>query len=411
MKIKNLLVLISIISSVIVLGANNKSKELRAKPKDNEPKYTIEQAISQEAQLKTTAFSGLAFITGSFEADSFFPPGKVADFFGFQYMRDVDKNGMGHNTNFLTRAANNMLYTLNDEQKLMLKNLAKEQVSLYDKYALGRLTIIKAFRVTMEKNETLNKEAVLEKSRYIYSIDAELSYARAVTFSKIINSFTIEQKSYLDKMNFDDSNSWPNLENQDILGKKSYTHEEDVAMMTYASELFSWYKGSVYADTYICPERIANYFGGFYMKDYPAMGNSDYYISTTVTGDSGEEFLNILTNEQKQKLELIVTSQTENLKQIMKIREDISNKFRSLIKGEIIEKSYILNQMSTYGTLEGTISYNYAVSFREIYNSLTKEQKDKLYKLRNLNIYPKVPYKYSEPLNTNEDFGYQKLIK
>lgn len=46
--------------------------------------------------------------------------------------------------------------------------------------------------------------------------------------------------------------------------------------LTYASEFFSWYSGSVEADTYFCPERHGTYFGGFYMKDMPAMGKRDY---------------------------------------------------------------------------------------------------------------------------------------
>ena len=53
-------------------------------------KYSIEQAVSDNAQLHTIAFSGLAFITGDFGAATFIPPGKVCDFFGFQYMRDID---------------------------------------------------------------------------------------------------------------------------------------------------------------------------------------------------------------------------------------------------------------------------------------------------------------------------------
>ena len=65
--------------------------------------YSLEQAMSDEAQLSTISFSGLAFITGSAGADTFFPPGKVADFFGFQYMRDVDTAGYGHNTLYLSR--------------------------------------------------------------------------------------------------------------------------------------------------------------------------------------------------------------------------------------------------------------------------------------------------------------------
>ena len=67
--------------------------------------FTIEQTLSDQAQLTTLAFDGLSFITGSLEADSFFPPGKVADFWGFQYLRDNDPSDMGHNTGFLTKAA------------------------------------------------------------------------------------------------------------------------------------------------------------------------------------------------------------------------------------------------------------------------------------------------------------------
>ena len=46
-------------------------------------RYSIEQAVSDQAQLHTIAFSGLAFITGDFGASTFIPPGKVCDFFGF----------------------------------------------------------------------------------------------------------------------------------------------------------------------------------------------------------------------------------------------------------------------------------------------------------------------------------------
>lgn len=70
--------------------------------------YTLSQAMSDQAQLDTIAFDGLAFVTGSAGADTFFPPGKVADYFGFQYMRDVDKAGYGHNTTFLPKAADNI---------------------------------------------------------------------------------------------------------------------------------------------------------------------------------------------------------------------------------------------------------------------------------------------------------------
>jgi hypothetical protein len=74
--------------------------------------FNIEQALSDEAQKMTIAFDGLAFLTGNLGADSFFPPGKVADFWGFQYLRDNDPSEMGHNTDFLTKASLNMLNVL-----------------------------------------------------------------------------------------------------------------------------------------------------------------------------------------------------------------------------------------------------------------------------------------------------------
>jgi hypothetical protein len=72
---------------------------------------TMDNTLSNEAQRNTIAFDGLAFLTGSIGSDSFFPPGKVADFWGFQYLRDNDPSNMGHNTDFLSRAADNMLYS------------------------------------------------------------------------------------------------------------------------------------------------------------------------------------------------------------------------------------------------------------------------------------------------------------
>ncbi len=107
--------------------------------------YTLEQAISDRAQLTTIAFSGLAFITGDFGASTFLPPGKACDFFGFQYMRDVDVAGQGHNPKFLNRVAGNVFTCLNDEQKQQFQALATEQTPQFRTLALLRFPLIKAF--------------------------------------------------------------------------------------------------------------------------------------------------------------------------------------------------------------------------------------------------------------------------
>ena len=115
-------------------------------PGTNGDGYTIEQTLSDEAQRNTIAFDGLAFLTGSLGADSFLPPGKVADFWGFQYLRDNDPSEMGHNTDFLTRAANNVLYLLTNSQVEELVALAEGQVSAINQYAYDRFVLMKTFR-------------------------------------------------------------------------------------------------------------------------------------------------------------------------------------------------------------------------------------------------------------------------
>lgn len=364
--------------------------------------YSIDQAISDKAQLSTIAFSGLAFITGSAGADTFFPPGKVADFFGFQYMRDVDQNGYGHNTTFLTKAANNVLYILTDEQKAQLTALAKEQTQVYTDFAYNRFLLMNAFRRNLEgKGPTsakgLSESAVMECTANLYSLDADLSYRRAVVMGNIISSFTDEQKAYLDKMSFNNSATWPDITEEPI-DKQSMSPTAHTAVMTYASELFSWYKGSLDADVYFCPERHGTYFGGFYMKDYPAMGNPNYFISTSITGDSGEGFLNMLTTSQRQLITEIVTLQSKDLKEIVSTRRQVATELRKAMTGGTVDKTKVYALIKRYGQLDGQMSYYYATRFAQVNKTLTASQRATLVKLRNLTVYPEGAYFFSTPI-------------
>ena len=133
-------------------------------------KYSIEQAVSDKAQLHTIAFNGLAFITGDFGASTFIPPGKVCDFFGFQYMRDIDAATKGHNPMFLNRVAGNVLETLNDAQKQKFLDLAAEQSSQLEALARMRLPLIKAFHRQLDAqipagSDGLNQAAVVQIGR------------------------------------------------------------------------------------------------------------------------------------------------------------------------------------------------------------------------------------------------------
>jgi len=364
--------------------------------RNEQEKYTIEQATSERAQLHTAAFSGLAFMTGNFGADTFFPPGKVADFFGFQYMRDNDKNEKGHNTDFLTRIASNVIAILNTDQLNQLKELATIQAAVYDSFAMKRMVLIKAFRTALETGRPLNKEQVVRFGGDLYGLDAELSYHRAVVVGGIIHSFTTEQKAALGKLQFNNSASWPNI--PENLDKRSLSHRAHVAVMTYASELFSWYAGSLKADVYFCPERHGTYFGGFYMKDFPAMGNPDYSISTSLTGDAGRDFIATLSTDQAAILNNSMRLATPFLSEIVRIRENISTELRKAMNGEKLDQESIYSQIKKYGAIDAEMSYYEATAFSEIYQTLTQQQKQKLVQIRNQSVLPQGAYLYSDPI-------------
>ena len=264
----------------------------RPQPREGAQQYSIEQVVSDQAQLHTIAFSGLAFITGDFGAATFIPPGKVCDFFGFQYMRDIDVAQKGHNPMFLDRVAGNVLKTLNDAQRQTFITMARHEAEQLNNLAKQRWPLIKAFCRELNNeipsgSPGLNKGAVIQSVGNLFALDAELSYARAEVYGKIATSLTAEQKSYLAKMKFGDFNTWLEVDMDQYKLPRGTDKLVNVAYMTYASEFFSWYAGSITADTYFCPERHGTYFGGFYMKDMPAMGKRDYDISTSITGDSG----------------------------------------------------------------------------------------------------------------------------
>ena len=360
--------------------------------------------MSENAQLSTIAFSGLAFITGNAGADTFMPPGKVADFFGFQYMRDIDAAGYGHNTDFLSRVANNVISILNSSQRAKLLALAKAQTPLYDKIAYNRFPLMNAFRRNLTGDmpvgsNGLSPSAVEMYTGNLYRIDADLSYNRAITVGAIIRSFTPSQKAYLAKMDFGNYNTWPNVPENQIV-KRGISNSQYIALMTYASELFSWYKGSLYADVYFCPERHGTYFGGFYLKDFPAMNNPSYFIDTATTGDKGQAFLNTLNPAQRSIITDIIPAQNSSLREIASIRTKVSTELRKAITGGKVNKSLVYSLIQRYGTLDGKLSALYAISFANVNKTLTSDQKAALLKLRDLNVFPNGSYKWSSEIAT-----------
>lgn len=381
-------------------------------------KYSLEQAMSDRAQLNTIAFDGLAFLTGDFGYDSFLPPGKVSDYFGFQYMRDIDVREGGHNTNFLTRIAYNTLNILSDEQRGQMLALAKAQQDDIRRFAELRLPLIKAFRLNLEGrlppgSNGLDRQTVVKYSADLYALDGKLSYERARTMASVLRSLSPAQKVALSRLKFGDSGTWP--EAAEPLDRRSMSHEVNVAVMTYASEMFSWYAGSLDADTYFCPERHGMYFGGFGMKTAPAMGKRDYSISTTLTGNSGEAFLAALNDSQRRLVTALPDLQRNELNEIARVRREIATELRRFLKGETADQTTVFALSRRYGELDGNLSFLYATAFAKVGQSLNAQQKQSLMSLRKIDpSEPKGPFLYSTPIgmpkidDTDQFFGVRR---
>ncbi len=387
--------------------------------------YSIEQAISDQAQLHTIAFNGLAFMTGDFGSSTFIPPGKVSDFFGFQYMRDIDAAGKGHNPMFLNRIAGNVLKILSEQQRGIFGQAAREQESLMREIALKRLPLIAAFHRELAGNlpdgsTGLNRAAVIEYCGDIFVLDARLAWQRGKTFGLVARSLNSSQKLALGAMKFGDFNTWPDIDREDASrpGWGAAPKLVSVGYMTLASEFFSWYAGSVEADTYFCPERHGTYFGGFYMKDMPAMGQKNYDIPTSLTGDTGAAFVDLLNNEQRFSLTGILDRQRSALKEIINVRRALSTKLRGFLRGDDPGESEIAALGRHYGELDGELAYEYAITFVSLYKTLDAEQRDKMAALRSFHGHENgTAFLYSDRVsmpeipNSSFLFGTKKVAK
>jgi phosphatidylethanolamine-binding protein (PEBP) family uncharacterized protein len=175
---------------------------------------------------------------------------------------------------------------------------------------------------------------------------------------------------------------------------RGVTQDVSVALMTYASDLFSWYAGSLDADVYFCPERQGTYYGSFYIKDAPAIGHEGYKIDEKLTADAGQYFLDQLATTNLDSLVTALVDKQRNslyagTENIVQIRTDISTLLRSLItvsaptdtfKAQVLAQ--VLEKSGTYGELDGEIVYSYTMAFAQVYKSVTDTQKANLTAMR-----------------------------
>jgi hypothetical protein len=352
--------------------------------------FDMKQTLSEGAQINTISFSGVAFYSGCYYASTFYPPGKIADYFGFQYLRDNDFTESGHNTDFLTKAAYHLMDILTPSQLQILIDLAVEQDTLFQQYALGRMVLIKAFHRYLDNDlpagtTSIDIDSVKSVSRKLYLIDGEISYQRALKFAEIINSLSEEQRDSLSHLGAVGMQMWTMPDKPSV----SIPRGMNTWVMSNASELFSWYLRGVEADIYFCPERQGTYFGGFFMKDAPAVGNPGYAIDMQATANKGAYMLDkILDSNQSAEIKKIYTMNAPALEGIVNCRELISNELRKAISGESVNKDSIMSWSAKYGEYDGIYIHDMVSQFVKVGRTLTDEQKQSLVVLRDLADYP-----------------------
>lgn len=404
------------------------SQTITVSPEVSATGYDMTLTLSDLAQSTTIAFDGLAIITGNLDAQSFFPPGKVADYTGFQYLRDTDPDNMGHDTDFLTRVANNVIYILSDSQIAQLEILATAQLSQVNLYAYERYTLMDAFRRELTGNipkgsTGLNLDAVKKASRALYLIDGQIAFDRAMLYVNVYNSMDSTQIAYLRAMKGKGFNEWPNITDSQVAAKMSNLPRGTATLvMTYASDIFTWYEGSLYADVYFCPERHGTYYGGFYIKDAPAVGVSGYNISEALTNKAGSALIDpsqgYVTQAQATPIANLINVQRNNMyagdTNIVATRTQIATLLRSLMvstssSAEVNAEVLVLSE--TYGNLDGEDNYDYATAFARLNGTLSATQQAQLATLRqsilsgayangtpfNFSV-ATTPYLYSDPI-------------
>ena len=382
---------------------NDESRPEGTPDQPTQPTYSTTQAIADETQLNTIAFAALSFMSADLCDMSFLPPGKHASYFGFQYLRDVIGGAEGHGQNFVPKVANNLLSILNDEQERILIELAEQQTEKIMRFAEMRFPLLIAFEryannTLPEGMSQLNRSSIVQHSADLYALDGELSYERAVGFGNVVQSFSDAQKHALEELTANAFHAWPEHEEQ--VDKRTLEHDVHIALMTYASELLSWYTGDVERDMYFTPERTAAYFGAYWTKAAPmkAVKRDDYTISTDLTGDSGKSFLSMLDEQQQKRISDVIQQQKAYLMKMVEVRTSIATEIRKMVIGQTIDAEKIMNLSRTFGELDGEIAYLYATAYTDVRQSLTISQMEKAVALRNISEYQcdKV-FLYAEP--------------
>jgi hypothetical protein len=238
-------------------------------------------------------------------------------------------------------------------------------------------------------------------------VDGQIAFDRAMLYASIYASMadgtpcngdaSTTQLAYMDAMKASGYSGWPVLTDAQLASVNTRMQglppAVGVAVMTYAGDIFSWYAGDLDADVYFCPERHGTYYGGFFVKDGPAVGVPGYQISTTITATAGlalsDPTQGYVTSSQASVMNTLVNLQRNDLyagsTNIVQMRTEIATLLRSLrvstASSDLIH-ARVLALSGIYGQLDGEDNYNYATVFSQVGATLSAAQTAKLATLR-----------------------------
>jgi hypothetical protein len=348
----------------------------------------IGQTLGKAGQVNTLAASALGWFTGDLCADTFFPPGELIDFWGFQYLRDTDADEMGHNSNFAAKATYAVVNVLNTTQKMWLLDLAYAQAgqlgisslslanktsATYDAAVYGRLPFQLAVRDARALN--MNKTRVMAYSGEMYASMGRLAIERAKLYARLWKSLNSSQMTLLDSYT-----SFNHLPNKTVDSTASKVNGQWIGLLygTFAGDFLAWYKGNSVADAYFAPERVASYFGLFYMKDIISLQMNAYGVSTTIsseiTGDYGENLRNQLTNAQDWNMDHLLDLELPHAYQYYYARVNATRLLRQFLSVGYADEALILSLAREMGEHDGAISYYASMALNNISRSLDSTQ-------------------------------------
>ena len=143
------------------------------------------------------------------------------------------------------------------------------------------------------------------------------------------------------------------------------------------------------------------------------MGNPNYTIDETLTANAGQNFLAILTTAQADQVKGIVDLQRNALNELVAKREAVSTELRKFLASGTADSSTVIALSQRYGELDGELSYYYATTFTQVWNSLSADQKTNLTQLASDLGYviPGGGFLYSQPIDMptieNTDFMFK----